>query len=336
VGRPRIALVATLLFVLSPPVLGLSYAFFTEVPSALLLLCCWRGLDRVHSPLRGLAWGALAGLLLLFHIRNLGLVVGLLIVAALRLRSQPRTLAGCLAGVGAMTGVRTALTWYFWGTLLTTPLATPGAWAGWTALLSEAGTRAIGLLVDQEHGLLVHAPLYALVPAGAWLLRRRFPRLWTEAAVLCSCYLVPVLLPTVNAHGWRGGWAPAARFLVPLAPVLFLLALEAAVVVGRSRTVITLVVVQGMIDVLLWGQPMLLWNQGTGGAAFLDALGGPGLARLFPSVGTGASPWPTVAFFSAWTGLTVWLLRGARTAEAAFTAEALDIEETPQANGRPQ
>jgi hypothetical protein len=302
-GRPALAQAATVLLALSPPVLGLACAFFTEVPSALVVLLCWRMLDRSTSPVRAFCWGLATGLLLLIHTRNIGLVVGLLIVAGLRLRARPRLLASGLAGAALMLAARTALTLSLWGTLLTTPLATPGAWPGLLPFLAELGTRVLGLLVDQEHGLLIQAPLYALVAAGAGRLARRRPEKAREIAILVTAYVVPILLPMVNTQGWRGGWSPAARFLVPIAPLLALLSLEAAAVAGHALLG-ALVALQLLIDLVFWTRPMLLWSDGVGRAPFLGDL-----AEFAPSVGFG-SPLPALAVLASVLALTFWLVRG--------------------------
>jgi hypothetical protein len=173
------------------------------------------------------------------------------------------------------------------------------------------GQRALGLLLDQKHGLLLYAPLYLLAPAGWLTLRRRFPEIARELLLPTGAYLLLVFLPAVNAHGWRGGWSPAARFLVPIAPFL---ALPMVLVLAATRHRIVagvVIVLQGLLDLFFWGHPMLLWNDDTGTAAFLRAVGGDGLAACFPT-------WDPVSFrdlgvsvlaLAAWAGLTAWLAR---------------------------
>src|SRR5258705_12973550 len=78
---------SAMLIALSPPLLIFSILFFTEVVSALLCLLAFRALalDRELTRTGWLLAGAAAGLLLLVHARNVGLVAGLTLIAAVRL-----------------------------------------------------------------------------------------------------------------------------------------------------------------------------------------------------------------------------------------------------------
>jgi len=311
-SAPAASFGGALLFALSPPILSHSHVFFTEVPSALLALWAYRTVRRAGGRWAGgILPGLATGFLLLVHVRNVGLVIGLLLLATWRLRHDRHRAAAFAAGVATMIVVRTALNLYLWGTLVTTPHAHGAPWPGFVATASEIGQRALGLLLDQKHGLLPHAPLYLLAPAGWLALRRRSPEVARELLLPTGAYLLCVLLPTVNYHGWRGGWSPAARFLVPIAPflalpvVLVLAAAPARVVAG------VVVVLQALLDLFFWGHPMLLWNDATGSAAFLRALGGEDLASLFPTWGPAAAYDVGVSalVLAAWAALTAWLTR---------------------------
>jgi hypothetical protein len=86
-----------------------------------------------------------------------------------------------------------------------------------------------GLLLDQEFGLLVYAPLFALALPGFLELRRKDRRV-----TLVGLGLVGVVVLTAGTWPmWRGGWNPPARFLVPIVPVL---ALAVAAVLRRGLT----------------------------------------------------------------------------------------------------
>src|SRR5262249_40893649 len=75
-----------------------------------------------------------------------------------------------------------------------------------------------GLLLDQEFGLLVYAPVFALAVPGFFHAWRKDAR---QGAVLLA--LVAVVLGTASTWPmWRGGWNPPARFLVPVIPALAL------------------------------------------------------------------------------------------------------------------
>jgi hypothetical protein len=91
-----------------------------------------------------------------------------------------------------------------------------------------------------------------------------------------------------NVHGWMGGWSPAARFLVPIAPLLWVgvyLFASQARSLGKA-VVAALVVVQVAIDAFVWQFPKALWNDGDGVSAFrgsgwLPTWTDPGAAQAF-------------------------------------------------------
>ena len=132
--------------------------------------------------------------------------------------------------------------------------------------------------------MLLTAPIYVLAPAGLWLLHRTRSRTARDVIVLLGVYLLPVLIPLTNSHGWRGGWSPAARFLVPVAP-LAALPILTVMLERRARVfLVTLVSLQICIDALLWSRPMLQWAEGTGQSPFILAIGGDALAAALPSL----------------------------------------------------
>ena len=74
-----------------------------------------------------------------------------------------------------------------------------------------------GLLLDQEFGLLVYAPVLALAAPG---LRCSCWRRDRRVALAAGVAVVAVLLTAGAWPMWRGGFNPPARFLVPVAPLL--------------------------------------------------------------------------------------------------------------------
>jgi hypothetical protein len=276
-----------LLCALSPPILSHSFLFFTEVPSALVALVAFRrlSLSPVHTARMAAAIGGLVGLLLLVHVRNVGIVVGLTVVALLTLRRSAGPAAAFMMGVTLGTLARAGATWLLWGTLVTTPHATGGAIAPAGQMAMEIFTRATGLLFDREFGLLAYAPVYLLAVPGLLLLRGHAP-LTRNLCLVLACYLTPVLLPVTNVHGWMGGWAPAARFLVPVAPLIWVAVYAYATqAAGAARALVAgLVVVQVAFNAYVWQFPKTLWNDGDGTTAF-------GPARWLPTwVGADAAP----------------------------------------------
>jgi len=310
-----------LLFVLSPPLLSHSFLFFTEVPTALAVTVCWLALAAPLPPsrVRMAAIGGVVGILLLLHIRNAGLILGLIVLFLGRiwhLEHRGSLAAWFLGPIALFAAFRTAVNAAFWGTLVTSPHASASLPGGLVATVTEIASRVFGLLVDQEHGLLAYAPVYLLVLPGFFLLRRTGRRGLRDASVLVLAYLVPVVLPGLNRHGWAGGWSPAARFLVPVAPILVIVGFRYAARLRRIPVAIALLcLAQVALDLLYWSRPKLLWNAGTGSSALAEYLSTPGLdvAAWLPS-------WHVPSLYSAAVSLSVilaWTLLSARAASKA-------------------
>jgi hypothetical protein len=307
---------AALFLVLTGPLLTMGYVYMTEVPTALAAF--WLVL-RLRRGLPSVAWHAACvgfgiGFLVLVHARNVGLALGLAAIA-LSTKANGRSRSALALGVALAFLLRTAINFAFWGQWFTTPHAQLGAFAGLGALLSESATRLLGLLFDQRHGLVPQAPAALLVPAGWIVLRRREPRLAGWVFGLGAAYLAFVLCPLTNVHGWRGGFSPAARFLVPILPLLGLCVAEAAL---ASRIAFwwaaPFAALQGLVAVGFWRRPMLSWAEGAGAAPWLEAWGLAPLTSILPAWDP-ASPWAlpaTAALVAVSVVLAIVIPRQAR------------------------
>ena len=280
----RAAFGTTLIAVLSPPLLVHSTLFFTELPSAAVALFVFR---RTHtalavSPRGWLVIGAAIGLLVLLHVRNIGLAMALaaLAIRAARTRAGSHGALALLAGLALLLLVRTGINHTFWGTWVTTPHAALGRPAGIAATAREAGIRLAGLTIDQEFGLLPYAPILILVPLGLATMRDR--RSAAAIVFVSVCYVALILWPVTNVHGWMGGWSPAARFMVPIVPLLAL-ALPSALLHSPRLLLVMLIVLQIAIDAYLWQNPKNLWNDADGIAAVCSR-GGFSFCDWLPSV----------------------------------------------------
>ena len=282
-----------LLYALSPPIQTHGYIFLTEIPTALLALVVYLRLDSVRGPhaLRSaVVLGVLIGLLLLIHVRNVGLVLALAFLVAWRLDRTPHVRRTFLIALGAMFIIRTGVNWWFWGTLFSSPHAKTAGWLGLSWFMTESLTRACGLLFDPAHGLLFSAPIYLLAPAALILLARRSQGAAVELTLIVAGYLFFVINPITNAHGWQGGWSPAARFLVPVTPFLAM-ALPMLWAQGspglKTRGSIAIVVLaQLVISAVQWGNPILTFAEGPGPALWIKKLAGPSVAAALPSWAT--------------------------------------------------
>jgi hypothetical protein len=321
----------TLLLVLSPPLLSHAFLFFTEILSASLAFWVFLRLRRPHvATWEAALAGAATGYLLLVHVRNVGLVIALVALGLYRFSradGDRRRAVWFAAAALLMFLARTFVTYRFWGTWLTTPHARFEPWPGWRATLVEMMTRTLGGLFDQEHGLLPYAPIYLLLPFGWWTLWKRDRHLCVQLSLLIGVYLLVTALPSINPHGWRGGWSPAARFLVPVTPFLAILVFAGVGMLRRVPAAVSaLVVSQLSIDLVVWQHPKLLWNDGHGVSALLAYLDG-GTARLsahLPSFvpPVGASPLaPAALFVGLWVAYSGWL---ARTLPSTATSQLLE------------
>ena len=265
----------TLLLMASPPLLVYSTLLFTELVSALLVFVVFYYLvvRPAMTPAMWLIMGVITGFLLLVHARNIGLILGLSVVAAIRARQSGRWRPASAYGLGLMVMIlaRTLLNHHLWGTWVTTPHASAGPWPGWNEVSRVSALRMLALLVDQEYGLFLYAPVYLLVIAGLPGMFKRIPQIGIAVLVIGVSYLLPVLSPVTNVHGWSGQWCPAGRFLTPVLP---LCGLAVYFAYGAARwPAICLIALQVTISAYLWQHPKLLWNDGDGRAAYCSRLG---------------------------------------------------------------
>ena len=165
------ALGTAALLMLSPPLLIFSVLFFTELLSALVCFAIFYSICLRDS--RGAArwwWiGCATGFLFLLHAKNVGLIIPLTALALHRLRDPLRRREALAFGIGVtlLVAVRVAVNYVFWGGLLSGPHARLGEWPGGASLIGEMTTRLTGMLVDQEFGILIYAPVYVLAVWGA-------------------------------------------------------------------------------------------------------------------------------------------------------------------------
>jgi hypothetical protein len=131
----------------------------------------------------------LTGLLLLIHVRNIGLVLAFAFLVFWRTQRASGARQAFFAGLATMLAIKVALNWWFWGTLLTTPHEQFAGWPGLGPFVSESVTRVFGLLFDARHGLLWSAPIYLLAPAALILVARRSRGAAVELALIMAAYL---------------------------------------------------------------------------------------------------------------------------------------------------
>jgi hypothetical protein len=199
----------------SPPLVHYAGLIFTEVPAALAVaVALRRGRDLSEARAADvIALGAALAVLPWLNVRYAALAALLLLFSLSR--RLPLRATAVLLGFAAVTAAGLAL--YhdaLYGFFDPRRVYGPRP----EVALATLPEGLPGLLLDQEFGLLVYAPVFVLTVPGLALLFRRAPR-----GALVAAGLVLVTLVLAGAWPmWRGGWNPPARFLLPVLPALAL------------------------------------------------------------------------------------------------------------------
>ncbi|HYE85207.1 MAG TPA: hypothetical protein VEA16_02540, partial [Vicinamibacterales bacterium] len=168
-------------------------------------------------------------------------VLGLLIV--MRLFGRPRAIVS-IAAFASVPLVAAAgwLTFFYviWGS--PTPTAPYGVDTSTSASYVLRGL--IGLLFDQQFGLIFTAPIYATTIWGIVVLFRQQPRLTIELLLV----VVPYAIAVASYAMWWAGSAAPARFLVAVLP---LAALPIAALWKQHRTVFVAMLLAASVGLLL-------------------------------------------------------------------------------------
>jgi hypothetical protein len=197
---------------LSPPLVHYAGLVFTEVPAALLVsFGLRRGRDAALGRGGALAVGVAAAALPWLNVRYAPLAALVLAHALWRHPRRRIALAALAPAVASGVGllVYHQALYGFWD-----PRRVYGRRP--ELALSNLAEGLPGLLLDQEFGLLVYAPVLALALPGLAFLWRRDRRL----AITAVAAIVVVLLTAGTWPMWRGGFNPPGRFLVPITPLL--------------------------------------------------------------------------------------------------------------------
>jgi hypothetical protein len=321
-AEPRRAVGVAAAMAFAPPFMAHAFLVFPDTVAAVAtctvvwLLC----LEPHELSVRRMLLVALGmGLMPWLHRRYALLVAGLVFVVVHRhwlwVRAQHvGALTAAAAAVVLPIAALVVLTWVAWGH--------PGGPQAIAGPLSAARIPegSLGLLLDRERGLLSYAPIYLLLPA-CWVIAWR--RRWA--------LMVPVLLlflPAAAFLEWFGGFSPAARYLVPVVPLLVLPAADALESRRLRWIALALSGFQAAICAYVWQAPRTLWPRELGTNQALEAIPFVGLqySRLLPSMLTG----DTVA-----RGLATAAALGAATAVLVVLSQPRPARHVSDRHGAP-
>ncbi len=215
-----VSLVSWVLLTFSVPLLPLAWMIYPEVPA--LLVVAWAARWIADPPseasvARLWVWvgrGAALAVLPWLHTKFAVLLGCLTLALIVRLWPARRALLTLLAPIAASIAAWMFTSYVMYGD--PNPTIAYGGGAGLE--LGNVPRGLLGLLFDQEFGLLIFTPLYVLAPIGLWhALRLPEPRpvaLWY--AGIAAVFLVAV----TQVYMWWGGSSPPARFLLPVVPLV--------------------------------------------------------------------------------------------------------------------
>ena len=264
-GDSTVADAAAWVAALSPPILHYAGLIFTEIPAALVVAIVLR---RGREPWK-LSPAAAAGLatacafLPWLNVRFVPLTIILLLYLAVQ-PNRKRLVALAAPTLISAAGVA-IYHWILYG--FWDPRLVYGSRPELSVAALPEGMQ--GLLLDQEFGLLVYAPAFALAVPGVFFLGRLRRRVTLTSVALVAA----VLLTAASWHMWRGGWNPPARFLVPVVAPL-VLAIAAAARRVRPAALATLVAWGIWLGVAGAWDPALVHRDRDGTAPFFRAHSG--------------------------------------------------------------
>ena len=259
--------------------------------------------------------GIALALLPWLHTRYVVLAVSLGVVLFVRQIGERRRVSRVLSLLAAP--LVSAVCWFgFFYAIYGTPDPRAPYGGATQNALTSLPQGAIGLLFDQQFGLLPAAPVYLCALLGLLILARRLPRLAFELLAV----FVPYGLVVATYEMWWGGESSPARFLVPiLLPLSIPTGLWFHTRRGQATRLLALgaLAVSLLVSLTLAGvdRGALLYNSRDGASRLLLWLSPlVNLTTGLPSVFRGGSA-------SALARAAVWLLAIALTAAAGILAE---------------
>jgi hypothetical protein len=282
ISSHRQALLIAALFAITPPVLTESFLVFPET-IALVVMCGVAWWLLTPAPRGWTTWllaGAL-GYLPWCHRKYSLLALTCIAVMLWEKRAFTRRWSvGTRVGLACAAALPFAAfyywTWRTWGNL-----GGPQLLGGVPLRVGAIPRGFAGLLLDRSQGLVADAPIYLIVLACCALIdRSRRSWLWIVASLV---------VPMAAYRDWGGGFAPPARYLVPILPFCAVALCDAVRAPLMRIVAITLAAVQLVFIGYAWHHPRSLWPWIDNWNPLLRDLGAPGrlYASWLPMVDTG-------------------------------------------------
>lgn len=266
--------------VFANPLMSYAFLIFPEIFAALAITYPFRRAREATNT--GWQWfgvGCALAILPWLHARFIPALVGLIaILAASWLRERSRARRAAALVPPALSAI--ALVAYY-VIIYGKPFPSTADHAGFNTPW-EIVNAGFGLLLDEQWGLLIHAPIYLLTALGLgalWHQRR------DDAAALLPVVL-PYLALVAFYRVWWGEWGPAARYLAPVLP-LAIAPIACWASAARRAIVMPAVALLGLPGLLVMGgflaDPQLMYNQPDGHNALFTAWAGQARA-LWPKI----------------------------------------------------
>src|SRR5580765_5669423 len=126
-----------------------------------------------------------------------------------------------------------------------------------------AASGAMGLLFDQQWGLIVHSPVYVLTFVGLLAILRSRRRSDHRLLGWFALLSVPYFVVISSFNHWGGLWCPPGRYLLPLVPLFALPLARSLQVLSDSRAYRFLFILLALVGLsymlLVSGDLHLLW-----------------------------------------------------------------------------
>jgi hypothetical protein len=252
------------------PLLLFSGLIFPEVPSACLLAAGLLFFIRKR-------WGSLGlcvGLLLWMHNRNVLLVLPWLIWVGFSLwdLKKKRDVSAVWFAAGFLSPVAVLAVYFHSIYGVWTPLGAHNESFFSLFPLNRFFIGFFGLALDQECGLWFHFPVFALIPAGLWLVfQSKSPFKVGVPLLFLFYYLAMSFYENI-------GETPAARFMVGMTPLLLVLIYPVVAKAMKREywnyAVIFLVAVGAAVNWILAAVPWMRYNKLAGENWILKIAGG--------------------------------------------------------------